>query len=623
MAEYKNIKSLGLGIIAFDATEHLYNIISEIRDLVDYVVVAVQKVSYHGRPMDPTDLYEIRRLKDEGLVDKILYCKLDTSKFPRVQETIKRNLLVRDITNHGCSHELIIDSDEYYTHDSFAKALQTIDDNDYEMTYCRYVNYYHDYMHYLLYPFKEGNYVPFVAKVKYHFGWQCTDFPKPSDPTRRFVRPKEVKTNIVTGQQYNEYLVDYYEFPWDDLRMHHLSWLRADIRKKMNDWSSATYFGDRLAIIDKAVERFKHFSDDNMQEQATILFNTPGNKVTIGKFKRQYIFPKADYHERVTNQPRRKNLLILVHLTEEQIPLRECILDTWASSLDENTRVLFYSNDAPNDVFSYDEEIRHARFPKMVKEGFELTDAVMRYVHGYTDKEGKLVRNYEFRPEYIMKVEADQYVWVSKVQQFLDTETDDSLFYMGGVKASERTKFALCPTDGWVLMSWNCMEKILSVVGKSDSKERRPYDLEEMFRLLSEYYYDDKMPSLHNYIRIIRTDVDDLGDREDIDNPSLHGIVKICSVSDEIGRKMDKNTLLTTYKMRHVHELALKGTYGDGYEYQPSCISLKPDTQIYWLEGQEASHVEDKPRLLHKDEFLCDFSSKMDELFRLKYNRKM
>jgi hypothetical protein len=131
------------------------------------------------------------------------------------------------------------------------------------------------------------------------------------------------------------------------------------------------------------------------------------------------------------------------------------------------------------------------------------------------------------------------------------------------------------------------------------------------------------MPSLHNYLRIIRTDADDLGDGEDINNPSLHGIVKICSVSDGIGRKMDKNTLLTTYKMRNVHEIALKGTYGDGYEYQPSCSVLKPGTRIYWLEGQEGSHAEDKPILLHKDEFLCDFSSKMDELFRQKYYRKM
>lgn len=34
---YKNIKKIGLAIIAFEGTEHLYNIISTLRDSVDYV----------------------------------------------------------------------------------------------------------------------------------------------------------------------------------------------------------------------------------------------------------------------------------------------------------------------------------------------------------------------------------------------------------------------------------------------------------------------------------------------------------------------------------------------------------------------------------------------------------
>ena len=41
MTNYKNIKKLGLSIIAFDDTCHLYNIISELRDSVDYVSIGV------------------------------------------------------------------------------------------------------------------------------------------------------------------------------------------------------------------------------------------------------------------------------------------------------------------------------------------------------------------------------------------------------------------------------------------------------------------------------------------------------------------------------------------------------------------------------------------------------
>ena len=37
----KNLKSLGLGIVAFEGTEHLASIISEFRDIVDYVVIGL------------------------------------------------------------------------------------------------------------------------------------------------------------------------------------------------------------------------------------------------------------------------------------------------------------------------------------------------------------------------------------------------------------------------------------------------------------------------------------------------------------------------------------------------------------------------------------------------------
>lgn len=309
---------LGLGIVCFDASEHLYNIISEIRDLVDYVVVGLQSKSYIGEYIDLNDVFEVETLQKEGLVDEILYINdLDSTLFPRVQETIKRNRILDNIKEHGCNYQLIIDSDEFYTHNSFEKAKNYVYNNNIEMSYCRYVNYYHDYEHYLVYPFKDGNYVPFIAKTDYRFEWQCRDFPKPSDPTRRYVRPKTYKIDPKTGKAaknkdgdliIDKYLVDYYEFPWQDLKMHHLSWIRANIRKKLNSWSSKSYFDDYHSLIDRAVERYDNFSDDNINEQAILLFNTPGNKVDIQKFPRQYIHPKVDYRTRVHNLPTEKRI---------------------------------------------------------------------------------------------------------------------------------------------------------------------------------------------------------------------------------------------------------------------------------------------------------------------------
>ena len=48
-------KKLGLGIIAFEGTELMAQIVTEIKDLVDYIVVGFQKQSYTGQPCDPND----------------------------------------------------------------------------------------------------------------------------------------------------------------------------------------------------------------------------------------------------------------------------------------------------------------------------------------------------------------------------------------------------------------------------------------------------------------------------------------------------------------------------------------------------------------------------------------
>lgn len=311
-------KKLGLGIIAFEGTELIAQIVTEIKDLVDYIVVGFQKQSYTGQPCDPNDEKELQVLLEEGLIDKILYIKTDKHDFPRVQETQKRNALVDDMAINGCTHELIIDSDEFYSHNSFKKAKEKIYSEDIEMSYCRYVNYFRDYRHYLVYPFEEGQYVPFIAKIKYKFAWKCKDFPLPSDPTRRFVIPRKPVINPKTHQPEfvittfpdgtskkslkMEYTAKYHLFEWKELKMHHLSWIRANIRKKMNAWSSKSYFDNYLEIIDKSAERYNNFTEENKNDGTFLLFNVPDNKVDIETFSKQFIFPKIDYRTRTHNE---------------------------------------------------------------------------------------------------------------------------------------------------------------------------------------------------------------------------------------------------------------------------------------------------------------------------------
>ena len=353
-------KKLGLGIIAFEGTELIAQIVTEIKDLVDYIVVGFQKYSYSGQPCDPNDEKELQVLLKEGLIDKILYIETDKHDFPRVQETQKRNALVDDIATNGCTHELIIDSDEFYSHNSFKRAKEKIYREDIEMSYCRYVNYFRDYRHYLVYPFEQGQYVPFIAKIKYKFAWKCQDFPLPSDPTRRFVIPKRPVINQKTHQPEfvnitfpdgtskkqpkMEYTAKYYLFEWKELKMHHLSWIRANIRKKMNAWSSKSYFDNYLEIIDKSAERYKNFTEDNKNDGAFLLFNTPDNKVDIETFSKQFIFPKIDYRTRTHNEPHDYKVGFM--------ELKDGSFETFISLLDSMVGVEVFNGHNKNETFS-------------------------------------------------------------------------------------------------------------------------------------------------------------------------------------------------------------------------------------------------------------------------------
>lgn len=73
------IHKLGLGIVAFEGCEHLKNIISTIKESVDYIVVSLQEKSYHGIPLDPNDLEEVMMCKNSGLIDDIIWYVPDLS----------------------------------------------------------------------------------------------------------------------------------------------------------------------------------------------------------------------------------------------------------------------------------------------------------------------------------------------------------------------------------------------------------------------------------------------------------------------------------------------------------------------------------------------------------------
>lgn len=436
---YKNIKKLGLCIIAFEGTELLYNIISELKDSVDYVSIGLQKVSYHGDKMAPIDLAEIYRLRDEDkLVDRIVDIDLDITKEPRVQETDKRNILIQDAEDHGCSHCIVIDSDEYYTKKSFEYACQLIDQHNYPMTYCQYINYYHDYKHFLVYPFKQGMYVPFVTSTKYRHKFDCTDFPLPSDPTRRFVRPVKTIKKVVDGngqiKEVKQYEVDYHIFEWNIVKMHHLSWLRADIRKKLNMWSSKKCFENYNDLIDRAVDSFNKFDENSVNGEAMMLFNTPDNKVEVRAFPKQYIHPKIDYMSRLRPVPNYKKLLVLSMSADYPIfnELEKVSNRTWRN-IDykkyKNIDVDFWTyTDAKRNEETHVDEKNHIIYIKKDYSGDGYSQTFSKTIYALQE-----INKLGIKYDYLIRTNNSTWVNIPLINHFLSYQEDDSQIFCGRI----------------------------------------------------------------------------------------------------------------------------------------------------------------------------------------------
>jgi hypothetical protein len=260
-----SIRKLGLCLNSFDCSEFLQYSISEIRDQLDYVIAIYQKKSYWGNPMDPIDMAELERLCKIGLIDELIEFKNQSGVYARQQETNKRNMGIEHLKNKGCSHVLIIDADELFEKEEFAKAKNFIHTKGYPITYCSYINYYKDFEHYLVYPFRP--FIPFIHNATFNYTYEGPA-PGPTDPTRRIFNPLNIGTYI---------------FKDEEIRMHHMAWVRKSIRKKLENWSAKDHFNKEL--IDKAVERWENWKEG---EDAIMLFNVPNNTVKIIKLNKRF-----------------------------------------------------------------------------------------------------------------------------------------------------------------------------------------------------------------------------------------------------------------------------------------------------------------------------------------------
>lgn len=218
----------------FDGEELLEGSIAQIIDQVDEVLIVYQLESNIGEHY-PGLLSTLARIKERWPNVRLRKYVPDFTLTPTGNERQKRQIGLNWAGKLGCSHYLFLDNDEYYQPQAFAAAKQKLEEEGYDASACRLHTYYQKPT-YRLEPM-ENYWVPFIGKLKP--GLQAGGkFPVLVDPTRA-VRPIE----------------RCYLFADHELVMHHYSYVRQNIGRKLRNSSAAKNFGN----IPQLVHRFNNW----------------------------------------------------------------------------------------------------------------------------------------------------------------------------------------------------------------------------------------------------------------------------------------------------------------------------------------------------------------------------
>lgn len=153
----------------------------------------------------------------------------DLKKTPRENETDKRNLALKVAREWGATNFIMLDEDEFYQPDEFLKEKKRIEDNNLAGLVCRVKCYFRLPTLTIGY---DTTLIPFIHKLtpdlkfefnrNYPFAWTDTNG-VPFTPGKRIRIDPTRSMNITSGVE------------WSEITMHHMSWVRKDIKKKIRN----------------------------------------------------------------------------------------------------------------------------------------------------------------------------------------------------------------------------------------------------------------------------------------------------------------------------------------------------------------------------------------------------
>jgi len=237
---------LGICYMVFDGEELLEFTIKAIRKNVDWVSATYQNVSYFGNTADPELSITLHRLKQEGLIDELIFYNTDLSLEPKENELRLRNIGLEASRKAGCTHHISLDVDEFYLANQLEYAKKIMDEGDYNYSVVPITTYYKNPT-FLVYPI-QNLLVSFIHPVdnEYNKDILYPSFPFHMETTRRFIKFDKPKL-----------------FTRLEVAMHHMSYVRKDIRKKFNNSGNGKAY--------KLKKFYKTFDDYELGQRVCLL----------------------------------------------------------------------------------------------------------------------------------------------------------------------------------------------------------------------------------------------------------------------------------------------------------------------------------------------------------------
>ncbi len=251
---------LGVSYNAFNGCELLEYSINQIRNLVDYIVIVYQIVSWFGdKKIYDKDLEILKDLKNRNIInDLILFEIIEPAKNQyesQILESKKRNLGRDYCIKNECTHFLDMDVDEFYINYQFEATKNYIEENDIPYTIVEYINYFKLPIYQSIRNHNNIRYVPFICKI---FNNENIII----DSNNFFIY--ETFISVDKTRFYNTCEIKFL-FDYNTIMMHHMTGVRKNLEDKFFSYSG------RNMKIERNV---KHLSDSikNLKD-ANLNFN--------------------------------------------------------------------------------------------------------------------------------------------------------------------------------------------------------------------------------------------------------------------------------------------------------------------------------------------------------------